>query len=54
MVSTQGRPVRSTSRPVPMRATSATASPAPVASPTSAAEAPRLPRNGPVTARAPS
>jgi hypothetical protein len=49
-----GRPVRSASTPNGRRRTSATASPAPVIDPTSAALAPNCARYGPVTLRAPS
>ena len=52
--SAQWRPVRSEMRPVTIRNTNATASPAPETTPTTTALAPNVARYGPVTARAPS
>src|SRR5919108_3168962 len=54
MLSAQWRPVRSATTPVPSLNTSATASPAPVMSPTRAALAPNVARYGPTMLRAPS
>jgi len=54
IVQAQKRRLRSASGPEASRSPSAAASPAPVTTPTTAAEAPRWASSGPVTERAPS